>query len=68
VYIGSTAGTIYAFAGATGDMLWADQTPSQQPIAGSPTVAQGRLIVPWGYQWTLRQGNPGRGGMTVYGL
>jgi polyvinyl alcohol dehydrogenase (cytochrome) len=68
VYIGSTAGTIYAFAGATGDMLWADQTPSQQPIAGSPTVAQGRLIVPWGYQWTLRQGTPGRGGMTVYGL
>jgi hypothetical protein len=49
-------------------MLWADQTPSQQPIAGSPTVAQGRLIVPWGYQWTLRQGTAGRGGMTVYGL
>jgi polyvinyl alcohol dehydrogenase (cytochrome) len=67
VFVGSTSGSIYAFADATGEMLWADQTPNQQPIAGSPTVAQGRLIVPWGYQWTLRQGNAGRGGMTVYG-
>jgi polyvinyl alcohol dehydrogenase (cytochrome) len=67
VFVGTTSGTIYAFVDATGDMLWADQTPDQQPIAGSPTVAQGRLIVPWGYQWTLRQGNAGRGGMTVYG-
>ncbi|HEY2734209.1 MAG TPA: PQQ-binding-like beta-propeller repeat protein [Polyangiales bacterium] len=67
VYVGSTAGTIYAFADATGEMLWSDQTPGGQPIAGSPTVAGGRLFVPWGYQWTLRQGSAGTGGLTVYG-
>jgi polyvinyl alcohol dehydrogenase (cytochrome) len=68
VFVGTTAGNVYAFAGATGDMLWVDQTPGQQPIAGSPTIAEGHVIVPWGYQWTLRQGMAGSGGMTVYGL
>lgn len=68
VYVASEAGAIYAYDGANGSTLWADRAPDGQPVAGSPTVASGRLIVPWGYQWTLREGNAGRGGMTVYGL
>ena len=37
-------------------------------IGGSPVVADGMLFVPWGYQWTLRGGMPGAGGLTAYGL
>ncbi len=68
VYVGSTAGSISAFDALSGAVLWVDRTPNNQPIAGSPTVANGRLLVPWGYQWTLREGNSGSGGLTVYGL
>jgi polyvinyl alcohol dehydrogenase (cytochrome) len=68
VFIGSTSGAIYAYDAMSGATLWADRAPDGQPIAGSPTVASGRLIVPWGYQWTLREGSAGTGGMTVYGL
>ena len=68
VYLGSTGGSIYALDGASGQMLWGDQTPLSQPIGGGVTIADGRLLVPWGYQWTLREGNAGNGGMTVYGL
>ena len=68
VYVGSTSGSMYAFDAASGELLWLDQTPGSQPIAGSPTVANGRLMVPWGYQSTLREGSSGSGGMTVYGL
>lgn len=68
VFFGSTSGTIQAFDAGSGEALWVDQTPNNQPIAGSPTVADGKLLVPWGYQWTLREGNAGRGGLTVYGL
>jgi outer membrane protein assembly factor BamB len=55
VYIGTTSGALYALDGASGDMLWTDQAPDGQAIAGGPSVAQGRLLVPWGYQWTLRE-------------
>jgi polyvinyl alcohol dehydrogenase (cytochrome) len=68
LFAGTTDGLMLALDGATGAVLWADNAPNGQPIAGSPTWAQGRLFVPWGYQWTLRQGAPGTGGMTVYGL
>jgi outer membrane protein assembly factor BamB len=68
VYLGTTAGAIYAIDGANGTSLWTDQTPNNQPIAGSPVVAQGKLVVPWGYRWTLREGVDGGGGITVYGL
>ncbi|HKU39692.1 MAG TPA: PQQ-binding-like beta-propeller repeat protein [Polyangiales bacterium] len=68
VYVGTTAGTIVALDGAKGTMLWVDQTPENQPIAGSPSVSRGKLLVPWGYSWTLREGVAGTGGLTVYGL
>jgi polyvinyl alcohol dehydrogenase (cytochrome) len=68
VFMASVSGGIYAYDALSGNALWADRAPDGQPIAGSPTVASGRLIVPWGYQWTLREGTSGRGGMTVYGL
>jgi polyvinyl alcohol dehydrogenase (cytochrome) len=68
VFIGSTSGAIYAYDAMTGATLWADRAPDGQPIAGSPTIASGRLILPWGYQWTLREGASGTGGITVYGL
>jgi polyvinyl alcohol dehydrogenase (cytochrome) len=68
VFVASTSGAIYAYDAMSGETLWTDRAPNGQPIAGSPTIASGRLIVPWGYQWTLREGSSGSGGMTVYGL
>jgi polyvinyl alcohol dehydrogenase (cytochrome) len=68
VYLGTTAGSIFALDGAKGTALWVDQTADLQPIAGSPVVAEGKLLVPWGYTWTLREGETGMGGLTVYGL
>ncbi len=68
VYFGTNAGSVYALDGANGTMLWVDQTPNMAPIGGGPTVTQGRLLVPWGYRWTLREGVNGAGGLTVYGL
>ncbi len=68
VFTASVAGGIYAYDTMSGSALWGDRAPEGPPIAGSPTVASGRLIVPSGYQWTLREGTSGRGGMTVYGL
>jgi polyvinyl alcohol dehydrogenase (cytochrome) len=68
VYLATTAGSIFALDGAKGTMLWVDQTPENRPIAGSPSVSRGKLLVPWGYSWTLREGAAGSGGLTVYGL
>jgi len=68
VYLGTTAGSIFALDGAKGTMLWVDQTPDNQPIAGGPVVSQGRLLVPFGYRFTLREAEAGTGGLTVYGL
>jgi polyvinyl alcohol dehydrogenase (cytochrome) len=68
VFLGTTAGSIFALDGAKGTMLWVDTTPNNQPIAGSPSVSRGKLLVPWGYSWTLREGAAGSGGLTVYGL
>jgi polyvinyl alcohol dehydrogenase (cytochrome) len=65
-YVGTTSGMIYALDAVSGAELWSDQLPDA--IAGSPTVADGTLLVPWGYQWTLRQGPAGVGGLFAYGL
>jgi polyvinyl alcohol dehydrogenase (cytochrome) len=65
-YVGTTAGTIFALDDANGSELWSEQLPDA--IAGSPVVADGMLLVPWGYQWTLRQGPAATGGLVAYGL
>ena len=65
VYVGTTAASVIALDGATGQMLWSDNTPDS--IAGGPAVADGLLLVPWGYQWTLGRGNAGNGGLIAYG-
>jgi outer membrane protein assembly factor BamB len=66
LYVSTTAGTILAIDAAAGTELWRDQAPDA--IAGSPVVSGGMLLVPWGYQWTLRDGMPGTGGLIAYGL
>jgi polyvinyl alcohol dehydrogenase (cytochrome) len=68
VYVGTNGGSIFALDGAKGTMLWVDQTLDAQPIGGGPAISHGKLLVPWGYSWTLREGMPGKGGLTVYGL
>jgi polyvinyl alcohol dehydrogenase (cytochrome) len=68
VYVGTNGGSIFALDGAKGTMLWVDQTLDEQPIGGSPSISHGKLLVPWGYSWTLREGMAGTGGLTVYGL
>jgi polyvinyl alcohol dehydrogenase (cytochrome) len=68
VYVGTNGGDVLALDGAKGTMLWIDQTPDKSPIGGGPTVSHGRLLLPWGYTWTLREGVTGTGGLTVYGL
>jgi polyvinyl alcohol dehydrogenase (cytochrome) len=65
-YLGTTAGTIFALDAESGAELWSEQLPDA--IAGSPTVAGGMLLVPWGYVWTLRNGPAGQGGLVAYGL
>jgi len=65
-YVGTTNGTLYALDASDGKELWSVDMPDA--IAGSPTVANGMLLVPWGYQWTLRQGEAGTGGLVAYGL
>jgi polyvinyl alcohol dehydrogenase (cytochrome) len=66
VYVGTTTSAIVAYEAATGKQLWTTKAPDA--IAGGPSIAQGRLFVPWGYTWTLREGNAGTGGLTAYGL
>jgi polyvinyl alcohol dehydrogenase (cytochrome) len=68
VFVGTTDGSIFAYDGAKGTMLWTDRPNKMEPIAGSPSIANGKLLVPWGYSWTLREGAAGSGGLTVYGL
>jgi polyvinyl alcohol dehydrogenase (cytochrome) len=65
-YVATNAGTIWALDAQSGAELWSAALPDA--TAGSPTVADGTLFVPWGYQWTLRGGMPGTGGLIAYGL
>ena len=66
VYLGVTSGEIHAYDAQSGKRLWMATAPDS--IAGGPSVANGVLYVPWGYMWTLREGNEGAGGLTAYGL
>ena len=65
-YVATTSGTVYALDAQSGRELWSAMLPNA--IAASPIVADGMLFVPWGYQWTLRHGMPGTGGLIAYGL
>jgi polyvinyl alcohol dehydrogenase (cytochrome) len=66
VYVGTNGGTLHAFDASNGTPLFSDTLPDS--IAGGPVVVDGVLLVPWGYQWTLRGGQPGSGGLIAYGL
>ena len=68
VYVGTNAGSVFALDGAKGTMLWVDTTMANSPIGGGVAISNGKLLVPWGYAWTLREGAAGKGGLTVYGL
>lgn len=65
VYIANDSATVVALDAASGEELWTDKLPNA--TAASPVVADGRLLVPWGYQWTLGRGAAGRGGLIAYG-
>ena len=65
-YVAVTSGMVYALDAQSGRELWSEMLPNA--IAGSPTVADGMVFVPWGYTWTLRHGVAGTGGLIVYGL
>jgi polyvinyl alcohol dehydrogenase (cytochrome) len=65
-YLGLSNGDFYAFEAASGKQLVKLAAPDA--IAGGPSVANGVVYVPWGYNWTLREGMEGNGGLTAYGL
>jgi polyvinyl alcohol dehydrogenase (cytochrome) len=65
-YVATTEGTIWALDAMSGRELWSAMLPDT--IGGGPVVADGMLLVPWGFTWTLRQGVPGTGGLIAYGL
>jgi outer membrane protein assembly factor BamB len=66
VYVGSSSSALVAYEAKTGKQLWTKM--AQDAIAGGPCIAHGMLFVPWGYTWTLREGEAGNGGLTAYGL
>lgn len=65
-YLGLSNGDFYAFDAKSGNQLLKLAAPDA--IAGGPSVANGVVYVPWGYNWTLREGMEGAGGLTAYGL
>jgi outer membrane protein assembly factor BamB len=65
LYVGTTSGTVYALDGKSGSVLWMHD--AMDSIAGGPAVSDGKLFVPWGYQWTLGRGMAGHGGLLVFG-
>jgi outer membrane protein assembly factor BamB len=65
-YLGLSNGDFYAFDAASGNQLLKLTAPDA--IAGGPSIANGVVYVPWGYNWTLREGMEGNGGLTAYGL
>jgi polyvinyl alcohol dehydrogenase (cytochrome) len=65
-YLGLSNGDFYAFDAVSGNQLVKLAAPDA--IAGGPSVANGVVYVPWGYNWTLREGMEGNGGLTAYGL
>lgn len=65
-YLGLDNGDLYAFDAKSGNQLLKLTAPDA--IAGGPSVVNGIVYVPWGYNWTLREGAAGNGGLTAYGL
>jgi polyvinyl alcohol dehydrogenase (cytochrome) len=65
-FVGISNGDLYGFDAKSGNQLV--KITAKDAIAGGPSVAGGMLLVPWGYNWTLREGEPGNGGMTAYGV
>jgi polyvinyl alcohol dehydrogenase (cytochrome) len=65
-YLGLDNGDLYAFDAKSGNQLLKLTAPDA--IAGGPNVVNGIVYVPWGYNWTLREGAAGNGGLTAYGL
>lgn len=65
-YVGISNGDLYGFDAKSGTQLVKLTAPDA--IAGGPSVANGIVYVPWGYNWTLREGAEGNGGLTAYGL
>jgi outer membrane protein assembly factor BamB len=66
VFAGMNNGTLTAWDAMSGKQLWT--TKAMDAIAGGPSLSHGVLYVPWGYTWTLREGEAGTGGVTAYGL
>jgi polyvinyl alcohol dehydrogenase (cytochrome) len=64
-FVGTMAGTLAALDATSGDVLWTETMPD---VAGSPVAIDGKLFVPFGYQLTLADGQPGVGGVIVYAL
>jgi polyvinyl alcohol dehydrogenase (cytochrome) len=65
-FVGISNGDLYGFDAKSGNQLV--KVTARDAIAGGPSVANGMVLVPWGYNWTLREGEPGNGGMTAYGI
>jgi polyvinyl alcohol dehydrogenase (cytochrome) len=65
-YLGLDNGDLYAFDAKSGSQLLKLTAPDA--IAGGPNVVNGIVYVPWGYNWTLREGAAGNGGLSAYGL
>jgi polyvinyl alcohol dehydrogenase (cytochrome) len=65
-YVGLANGDFYALDAVSGMQLAKLAAPDA--IAGGPSVANGVVYVPWGYNWTLREGMEGAGGITAYGI
>jgi polyvinyl alcohol dehydrogenase (cytochrome) len=66
VYLGLDNSDFYAFDAKSGNQLLKLSAPDA--IAGGPNVVNGIVYVPWGYNWTLREGAAGNGGLTAYGI
>jgi outer membrane protein assembly factor BamB len=66
VFAGLNNGAVMAWDAMSGKELW--KTMASDAIGGGPSLSHGVLYVPWGYTWTLREGEAGNGGVTAYGL
>ena len=63
VYAGIMDGTLIAYDAKTGEQRWKTTLPD---AVASPIIADGTLLVPWGYSVTLNPTTPGAGGLTAY--
>jgi polyvinyl alcohol dehydrogenase (cytochrome) len=65
VYFATMKGTLVAYEAASGDELWRDTLPD---AAASPIIADGTLLIPYGYILTLAADStsPAQGGLIAY--